>query len=247
MTKRSARTPGQAASFIQASLIICILLAQSYGYAQSSHARPVAFEAASVRPATNQESGGEGISRSQIQAGANSLTMRNIDLSEMIEWAYGLEHYQLTGPRILEGQRYDVRAKAGEHLAESTLKLMLQDLLATRFKLQLHREQKRTSVYELVAFFQLMVKSQSGQPVSTLDCNPGLPQPANDSPCALLTQMRPQTHFELPQTQPLVLVLPCSHRCQFMSIGTGCVCPRFRGAGPPPGTRRPQCIGPEKL
>ena len=150
MTKRSAGILGQAASFVQASLIICFQLAQWCGYAQSSNARPVAFEVASIRPATNQESGREGNSRSQIQTGADSLTMRNIDLSEMIEWAYGLEHYQLTGPSMPEGRRYDVRAKAGKHVAESTLRLMLQDLLATRFKLQLHREQKRTSVYELV-------------------------------------------------------------------------------------------------
>ena len=31
-----------------------------------------------------------------------------------------------------------------------SLRLMLQDLLATRFKVELHREKKRTSVYELV-------------------------------------------------------------------------------------------------
>ena len=76
--------------------------------------------------------------------------MRNIDLSEMIEWAYGLQHYQLTGPNALAGPRYDLRAKSGDRVSDRTLRLMLQDLLATRFKLQLHREQKKTSVYELV-------------------------------------------------------------------------------------------------
>lgn len=76
--------------------------------------------------------------------------MRNIDLGEMIEWAYGLEHYQLTCPSALEGQRYDIRARSGDRVTDGTLHLMLQDLLLTRFKLRIHREQKRTSVYELV-------------------------------------------------------------------------------------------------
>ena len=43
--------------------------------------------------------------------------MRNVDLGEMVEWAYGLEHYQLVGQKLLQGQRYDVRAKAGEDSA----------------------------------------------------------------------------------------------------------------------------------
>jgi uncharacterized protein (TIGR03435 family) len=103
---------------------------------------------ASIRPVT--DSGGEGNSRSQIESGAGSLTMRNIDLSEMIEWAYGLQHYQIAGQKTLEGRRFDVRAKARDRAADSTLKLMLQNLLATRFRLQLHHEQKKTSVYELV-------------------------------------------------------------------------------------------------
>ncbi len=76
--------------------------------------------------------------------------MRNIDLNEMIEWSYRLQHYQLADHSMLEGQRFDVRAKAGERVTDGTLRLMLQNLLATRFKLQLHREQKKTSVYELV-------------------------------------------------------------------------------------------------
>jgi uncharacterized protein (TIGR03435 family) len=149
MTQRFARI-SWAAWFARACALTCTLLAYSCANAQTSNAKAVAFEVASIRPATNQESSGEGSSRSQIESGAASLTMRNIDLSEMIEWAYRLEHYQLTGSSMLEGQRYDVRAKAGDRVTDNTLRLMLQDLLATRFKLQLHREQKKTSVYELV-------------------------------------------------------------------------------------------------
>jgi uncharacterized protein (TIGR03435 family) len=129
-------------------IILFLLIAPAH--AQSSNGSRNAFEVASVRPATGQEAGGEGGSRSEIQYAADSLTMRNIDLPEMVEWAYGLEHYQLAGQSMLEGRRYDVRARTGASTDVDSLRLMLQDLLATRFRVELHHEKKRTSVYQLV-------------------------------------------------------------------------------------------------
>ena len=138
------------ATFLRAFAIACTLLFLFPRHAQSQIHPTVSFEVASIRPVAGGESGGEGGSRSQIETAADGLTMRNIDLSEMIQWAYKLQHYQLTGPSSLAGPRYDIHAKSGDRVSDSTLRLMLQDLLVTRFKLQLHREQKTTSVYELV-------------------------------------------------------------------------------------------------
>ena len=117
---------------------------------QSLSAEPVAFEVASIRPAAMARTVGEGSSRSQIETAADGVTMRNIDLREMIEWAYGLEDYQVAGADSAQGERYDVRARAGERVSDSTLKRMVEDLLTTRFKLQIHREQKARPVYELL-------------------------------------------------------------------------------------------------
>ena len=136
------------ARYLSRPLILLLLMAPAHG--QSSHGSHTAFEVASVRASTGQEAGGEGASRSEIQYAADSLTMRNIDLPEMVEWAYGLEHYQLAGRSMLDGRRYDVRARAGAPTDVDSLRLMLQDMLATRFRVELHREKKRTSVYELV-------------------------------------------------------------------------------------------------
>jgi len=109
-----------------------------------------AFEVASIRPTTLDAPGGEGSTRSQIQTAPDGLTLRNIDLDEMIEWAFSLEHNQLANPGILRNRRYDIRARAAGPASEKDLRLMLQDLLRTRFNLKVHREQKATSVYELV-------------------------------------------------------------------------------------------------
>jgi hypothetical protein len=68
-------------------IILFLLIAPTL--AQSPNGSRTAFEVASVRLATGQEMGLEGGSRSKIQYAADSLTMRNIDLNEMVEWAYG--------------------------------------------------------------------------------------------------------------------------------------------------------------
>ena len=93
--------------------------------------------------------GGEGSLRSQIETAPDGVTMRNVDLREITEWAYGLQDYQVV-TSAAQSERYDVRARAGELVPDSTLKRMMQNLLATRFKMQVHREQKTRPVYELV-------------------------------------------------------------------------------------------------
>jgi len=108
------------------------------------------FEVASVRPIVTDAISGEGGTRSQIQSAPDGLTLRNIDLDEVIEWAYTVQHNQLSNAGSLHNHRYDIRARTAGPVNEKALRLMLQNLLATRFNLKLHREQKQTSVYELV-------------------------------------------------------------------------------------------------
>jgi len=66
--------------------------------------------------------------------------LRSIDLNKMISG----------GPNWLGSDKYDIEAKAGKPAAEAELKLMLQTLLADRFKLTLHRENREGSGYALV-------------------------------------------------------------------------------------------------
>jgi uncharacterized protein (TIGR03435 family) len=117
---------------------------------QSSPQPGPSFEVASIRASVIDAAGGEGSTRSQIQTAPDSLTLRNIDLDEMVEWAYTLQHNQLADPGGLHNHRFDIRARATTPVSEKTLRLMLQNLLATRFDLKVHREQKKTSVYELI-------------------------------------------------------------------------------------------------
>jgi uncharacterized protein (TIGR03435 family) len=123
----------------------------SPGGAQSlagSHA--ATFEVASIRPNSASKAGGEGSYRSKIEFAADRLTMRNVDLSECIQWAYGIPFYRISGLNSLKTERYDIFAKAEGPVPLSQLEAMLQDLLAKRFSLTLHRETKMLGVYELV-------------------------------------------------------------------------------------------------
>src|SRR5262249_8494129 len=105
-------------------------------------------EVASIRAAVIPV-GREGGNRSRIEYSPNSLTMRNVGLAECVQWAYGVDFYQIAGPR-LSSDSYDILAKAGAPVPVRQLKVMLQDLLAKRFKLALHRETRMLPVYELV-------------------------------------------------------------------------------------------------
>ena len=118
--------------------------------AQGSTQPSPSFEVASIRLSSIDAPGGELSTRSQIQTAPDGLVLRNIDVGEMVEWAYTLQHSQLANPGALPHRRYDIRARAAAQVSETMLHLMLQDLLATRFNLKIHREQKTTSVYELV-------------------------------------------------------------------------------------------------
>jgi uncharacterized protein (TIGR03435 family) len=113
----------------------------------SSH--DLAFEVASIRPSSIWKAG-EGSSRSKIEFASNSLTMRNVDLNECVQWAYGVQSYRISGLH-LNAERYDIFARAEGSVPVHQLETMLQDLLAKRFNLKLHQESKMLGVYELVA------------------------------------------------------------------------------------------------
>jgi bla regulator protein BlaR1 len=120
-----------------------------------SHA---AFDVASIRPSAVWSAGGEGHGRSRVEYSPNSVTLRNVDLSDCVQWAYGARFYQMAGPGTPGGEygwqsslgRYDIVAKASGAVPVSQLRVMLQDLLAQRFKVTLHRETKMLPVFELV-------------------------------------------------------------------------------------------------
>jgi uncharacterized protein (TIGR03435 family) len=78
------------------------------------------------------------------------LTLRNVTLAALIHTAYRLKPYEYIGTRYTE--RFDVMAKVreGTSATQEQQWVMLQNLLAERFGLKVHREKKEMPVYALV-------------------------------------------------------------------------------------------------
>ncbi len=102
------------------------------------------FDVASVKPNP------EGRGREQVESSPITLTMRKASLGFCIHWAYDVRRDQIVGPDWLNRENYDIVAKAAGPSTEHQLRVMLQALLAERFKLTIHRETKTLPVYEMV-------------------------------------------------------------------------------------------------
>ena len=143
----------------QIALASLLFLTATGGYGQTA---PPAFDVASVKPSASEQQpagnrggfagliGGGPARRGTFSTSPGSLTVRNATLSGCIQWAYGVQEYQIAGPNWLTADRFDIMAKAEGAANEDQLKLMLETLLAERFKLAFHKQQKELQAYALV-------------------------------------------------------------------------------------------------
>jgi len=104
------------------------------------------FEVASVRPsapdASNKGSGGS--------SGSGRLVMHNSTLKRLMMGAYNVGQNEIIGgPDWLDQDQFDIQAKAEQSAGDEALMKMLQSLLADRFKLAVHRENRTIPVYVL--------------------------------------------------------------------------------------------------
>jgi uncharacterized protein (TIGR03435 family) len=104
------------------------------------------FEAASVKP---NRSGLEAQS-SHITPGR--LTVENMTLQNIVKSAYRIHQDQQLhgGPNWINSERFDIVATAGENVDREQIFVMLQTLLADRFKMTVHKESVEESVYLLL-------------------------------------------------------------------------------------------------
>jgi uncharacterized protein (TIGR03435 family) len=124
-------------------LVLALLAGHAIAFAQPKPS----FEVASIKPAAPCCAPGQW---RESKAGDDRIDFRYVTLRYCIAFAYGLKEYQVSGPPAIAELRYDIVAKAPEGTKHEQLPGLMQALLADRFKLELHREQKEFSVYTLV-------------------------------------------------------------------------------------------------
>ena len=128
-----------------AGLCAGIVLTALQAVAQEQTAPAKTFEAASVR---QNKSGSTQVNTNFTQGG---VTFTNMQLRPIIQFAYGINQpARLVGvPDWAESERFDVVARGTINSIDDR-RAMLQALLADRFKLVAHTEQRRVPVYTLV-------------------------------------------------------------------------------------------------
>jgi len=130
---------------VRAGSCIGLLFLVSTLYVRAAAAQP-AFAVASIRQSA-EEVKFEHDGKTETSPG--TLRMRDVTVDTCIKWAYGVQDSQISGPTLLRSEHYDIIAKADEPVGDDQLKLMLRTLLAERFKLSFHHENKELRAYAL--------------------------------------------------------------------------------------------------
>ncbi|HEX4138281.1 MAG TPA: TIGR03435 family protein [Bryobacteraceae bacterium] len=154
---RRGRTFSSRASIrdvvVSATALTGLMLAGSLAprwIAFAQDARP-RFEVASVKPGDHDR-------RIAIQIRGSEFLATNAPVVSLIGFAYGVQLHQIAGAPLsgadqwIDTERFTIEAKPDAAAPENAdqMRLMVQSLLADRFKLTLHRETRQQQVYELV-------------------------------------------------------------------------------------------------
>ena len=106
-----------------------------------------AFAVATIRPSA-EEVKFEHDGKTETLPG--TLRMRDVTVNTCIKWAYGVQDSQISGPGWMEADHFDINPKADGPVGDAQMKLMMRALLAERFKLNFHREEKELKVFALM-------------------------------------------------------------------------------------------------
>jgi len=127
----------------------CSLLAVAPGF--SAQQSKTSFEVASVKRRVGPVEGVTTFPFSSSPRPGGILDLRNTTVARLIMYAYDVLDSQVEGgPEWVRNDRFDVSGRAGGEVPVATLRLMVQSLLADRFKLTVHEVQREMPVYALV-------------------------------------------------------------------------------------------------
>lgn len=120
--------------------------------AQAPNGQP-AFEVASIKPAPPPDFSKPVFFGSRGGPGTDDpalYTCSNCDLPDLVSKAYDVPYYRMPNRGSFEKASFHVSAKVPPGTSAAQFRLMLQNLLAERFKLGVHREEKEMATYRLV-------------------------------------------------------------------------------------------------
>jgi uncharacterized protein (TIGR03435 family) len=126
-------------------------------FAQTPAAAPLTFEVASVKtvgPLNMAAMQAGKMPRIGMKIDGAMVDIASFTLKDLIRTAYDVKDYQISGPdwigSPMTAPRFNIQAKLPDGATEKDVPKMLQALLADRFKLVVHKDDKDHSVYALV-------------------------------------------------------------------------------------------------
>ncbi|HVO97459.1 MAG TPA: TIGR03435 family protein [Bryobacteraceae bacterium] len=156
--------------------ILLALAFATFVYAQE-------FEAASVKPAAPPTQGRfrVGSSGGPGSSDPGRVSYTGMSMKDLVAIAYEVKRTQVTGPDWIDSERYDITATMAPTTTKAQFSMMLQKLLAERFKLQAHREKKEMSAFVLtVGKKGPKMKESVPEPPKEDDPKPNDPPPPPD-------------------------------------------------------------------
>jgi uncharacterized protein (TIGR03435 family) len=128
------------------------LLALVLAVAGSALAADPVFEVASIKPSgpMNPQAMMQGKMRVGMKIDAARVDIGFLSLADLIRTAYEVKAHQVTGPDFLKSERFDISAKMPEGATKEQVPAMLRALLAERFGLTVHKDNKPLPVYALI-------------------------------------------------------------------------------------------------
>ena len=134
--------------------VILLAIPVFTGIAASAQTTTPAFEVAAIRPANlptpeTFRGGGQQQIRIGMQLDAGRLDWGLASLADMVQYAFRIKNYQVSGPEWMRSSRWNVLARLPEGASQSQAPEMMQGLLAERFQLKVHHEKRDQPVYTL--------------------------------------------------------------------------------------------------
>ncbi len=151
--------------------VLLTLLAAATSQAQTDSP---AFEVASIKP--NRSASGH----SSSHGSKGQIVMENVSLKQLIERAWDVRDFSISGPGWLDAEHFDIMAKIPPGSTKEQLLPMLRSLLEHRFKVAVHFETKKLSGYALERENERKKRPHSLSPPTTRS---QAPHPADAENC----------------------------------------------------------------
>ena len=153
--------------------VVALAIVVSAGLGSAIYAQAPAFDVVSIRPTRSNLPGG----MMDFRAGGQFIAENEVPL-QLIRAAYNTDVYRIIGgPEWVREERFDVQARANASVTRDETRLMLQTMLAERFRLRIRKESRALPIFELVRARGDGSAGSRLRPASPAECIDRGPQP----------------------------------------------------------------------